>query len=77
MLDRDPPEFTKVLRFCGQRLMKNPKNSFFNILKAFCLMKTGKHSDCRDILKEVKAMKMTDPHSIRYLIFIYTAFGDN
>ena len=57
--------------------MKNPKNSFFNVLKAYCLMKTGKHSDCRDILKEVKAMKQTDPHTIKYLIFIYTAFDQN
>lgn len=57
--------------------MKNPKSAFFNTLKAYCLMKTGKHSDCQDLLTEIKPFKQTDPYTIKYLIFIFTAFGQN
>lgn len=56
-------------------MIKNPKSAFFNTLKAYCLMKTGKHSDCQELLTEIKPYKQTDPYTIKYLIFIFTAFG--
>ena len=58
-------------------LMKNPKSAFFNTLKAYCLMKTGKHQDCQDLLTEIKPSRQQDPFVIKYLINIYTAFGQN
>ena len=57
--------------------MKTPKSAFFNTLKAYCLMKTGKHADCQELVTEVKPSKQLDPYVIKYLIFIFTAFGDN
>ena len=57
--------------------MKNPKSAFFNTLKAYCLMKTGKHQDCQDLLVEIKPSRQQDPFVIKYLINIYTAFGQN
>ena len=55
--------------------MKNNKQPFFNTIKAFCLMKMGKHSECLDLLNEIKPLNQKDPFTIKYLVFIYTAFG--
>ena len=40
-------------------------------------MKLGKHSECQDLLVEIKPMNQRDPYTIKYLVFIYTAFGQN
>jgi len=38
-------------------------------------MKLGKHPDCLDLLAEIKPQNQRDPYTIKYLVFIYTAFG--
>ena len=58
-------------------LLKNNKQPFFNTIKAYCLMKIGKHQECEDILGDIKPMSQRDPNTIKYLVFIYTAFGRN
>ena len=41
-------------------------------------MKQGKHADCSEILTNVKGIyTITDPFAVKYLVFIYTAFGQN
>ena len=57
--------------------MKNNKQPFFNTIKAYCLMKIGKHSECSDLLNDIKPMNQKDPNTIKYLVFIFTAFGKN
>ena len=40
-------------------------------------MKLGKHSECQDLMTDIKPMNQKDPFTIKYLVFIYTAFGQN
>ena len=56
-------------------LAKNSKHPFYNTIKAYCLMKLGKHQECQDLLTEIKPHNQRDQHTVRYLVFIFTAFG--
>ena len=58
-------------------MLKNAKQPFFVTIKAYTLMKLGKHPDCLDLLAEIKPQNQRDPYTIKYLVFIYTAFGQN
>ena len=49
----------------------------FDVVKAYCLMKQGKHADCNDILADIRPQSVSDPFAVKYLVFIYTAFGQN
>ena len=40
-------------------------------------MKQSKHADCNEALSEIKPMAVTDPFAVKYLVFVYTAFGLN
>ena len=40
-------------------------------------MKQGKHADCNEALNEIKPGTVTDPFAVKYLVFVYTAFGLN
>ena len=40
-------------------------------------MKQGKHADCDEIVSEIRPTSITDPFAVKYLVFIYTAFGQN
>ena len=46
-------------------------------MKAFSYMKLDKHSECMELLHELKPMRQTDPVIVKYLVFIFTAFGQN
>ena len=63
--------------FCLIGLQKNTKNPFFNTIKAFCLMKLDRHEECKQILTEFKPQNQKDPITIKYIVWIYTAFGWN
>ena len=41
------------------------------------MMKLGKHSESKAILDDIKAGAQKDHNTIKYLVFIYTAFGQN
>ena len=58
-------------------MLKNAKQPFLVTIKAYTLMKLGKHPDCLDLLAEIKPQNQRDPYTIKYLVFIYTAFGQN
>ena len=48
----------------------------FSVVKAYCLMKQGRHADCSDILTELRPLTtIIDPFAVKYLVFILTAFG--
>ena len=49
----------------------------FPVIKAYCLMKQGKHADCNELITEIKLTAITDPFPVKYLVFILTAFGQN
>ena len=40
-------------------------------------MKLGKHGECQELMTELKPMNQRDPFTIKYLVFIFTAFGQN
>lgn len=40
-------------------------------------MKLGKHGECQELMIEIKPMNQKDPFTIKYLVFIFTAFGHN
>jgi hypothetical protein len=54
-----------------------PKIVFFNVLKAYCLMQTGKIAECEDMLKDIKPARQQDPYVVLYLVYIYTAFSQS
>ena len=70
-------EYQKVLKFCGQKLAKNTKQPFYITMKAYCFLKLNKFVECKEALDEIKVAKQTEPHTIKYLVEIFTAFGDN
>ena len=43
------------------------------------MMKTGKHKDCNEIITDLKplTLNLTDPFTVRHLVFIFTAFSQN
>ena len=41
------------------------------------MMKLGKHQECTDLMAEIKPMNQKEPHTIKYLVFVFTAFGQN
>ena len=50
----DNGDYARAQKICGGKIAKNSKSPFFNTIKAYCLMKQGKHADCNDILAEIR-----------------------
>ena len=40
-------------------------------------MKVNKFVECKEIMSDIKPFKQTDPHTVKYLVYIFTAFGEN
>lgn len=40
-------------------------------------MKLGKHSECQELLAEIRPQNQKDHLIVKYLVFIFTAFGQN
>ena len=57
-------------------LAKNPKQPFFNTIKAYCLLKTFQHEQSREILLEINK-KQTDHYTVLYMVYCFVAFGWN
>ena len=38
-------------------------------------MKLGKHSECSDLMADIKPQNQKDAYTVKYLVFIFTAFG--
>ena len=91
MLDRE--DFAKALKLigttkyhfisnlcfkCAIELGKsNQKSPFYNVIKAYILMKQGKHTESQELLAEIKTTQQRDHNAVKYLVIIYTAFGWN
>ena len=58
-------------------LQKNNKSPFFNTIKAYCLMKLDRHDECKAILNDFKPMNQKNEIIVKYIVWIYTAFGWN
>ena len=72
-------DYTKALKVSSSSKAQKTKNPTFLIIKAFCLMKQGKHADCNEIITAMKpvTLNLIDPFTVRHLVFILTAFSQN
>ena len=69
-------DFNKALKFTSAKLSRGSKTSmFFAVITAYCLLRTGKQSECLDVLADYKAQKPTDSWTAKYLVAIYNNLG--
>ena len=74
--EKDPKEFSKVLKYTQSKMTKGQKSSmFYAIITAYCLLKVGKQQDAIDILNEYKQIKASDTQTAMYQASVFTGLG--
>ena len=62
--------FCNTARSCLE-LHKAPKTQFYMTIKAYCLLKTDKENEARELLNEIKMTGNRDPIAIKYHSYIF------